>query len=267
MASSEKLVQDEQGCCDKFATSSGLCCFMSSEEYKHNPLAEVVQNDQRRCTDLPCCIILILSLISELVLILHASQHGASPRLLMHGYDARMTIIPPHTFSSAQICDSSNKQGSYAIWPDLSYTNIRICAPSCDFTNDTLNGPLVNGPMQKLYESTSFMNAYCLPTGGEDIPGGFDTSSESYQRAVSDLQTAAWLIFIMAFVSVIISFIYLKLISLVGRFLIVLTIVLVLCGGIMLSWLLIQNGIDDMKADETNTIGEMELICGIVFAV
>ena len=101
----------EEGCCSKFATTTGLCCFMSANEYKHNPLAEVVQNDKRRCTDLPCCIILILCLISELVLIIYADVNGASPSLLMHGYDSRVQTLDAQKYTDAQLCDSSNPGG------------------------------------------------------------------------------------------------------------------------------------------------------------
>ena len=121
--------------------------------------------------------------------------------------------------------------------------------------------------MKELYTSTAFMDAYCLPTGAVDIPSSFDSSTESYQRAISDLQTAVWLIFIMSFVSILISFIYLKMISFIGRLLIMFTIICVLVGGILLSFLLIQNGLKAMKNDETKTIGEAELGTGIGFSV
>mmetsp|Transcript_6580 Transcript_6580/g.10782 ORF Transcript_6580/g.10782 Transcript_6580/m.10782 type:complete len:657 (+) Transcript_6580:98-2068(+) len=263
MADAEKPLtteEYEEGCCAKFATTTGLCCFMSENEYKHNPLTEVVQNDHRRCTDLPCCIILALCLISELVLIIYADSKGASPSLLMHGYDAR----------NGRLCNYAG--GSYAVWPslDATYTDIRICAPDCSYTDDARNLYIEGqngGSMQEIYASTAFMNAYCLPSAGDLVPSSFDSSTESYQRAVSDLQTAAWLIFIMSFVGILISCVYLKLIACIGRLLIMFTIIVVTVGGVMLCWLLIQDGSANMESDETKTIGEVELGVGITLSV
>eukprot|EP01083_Nonionella_stella_P009003 26098_1 len=256
----EEQKEHKQGCCDKFATTTGLCCFMNVDEYKHNPLIEVVQNDDRRCTDVPCCLILLACVISELVLIFYAAEQGASPDVLMYGFDAR----------TSHLCDSSNAQGSYAIWPVLSHSDIRICAPDCGFTNDSRHKyipSIQDGPLEATYSSTSFMNAYCLPTGGEATPEGFTSSTQSFQRAVSDLRTTAWLIFIMAFVSIIISFIFVKLIACIGPMLIVFTIIVVLVGGIMASWLLIEQGMVEVESEETKTVGQIQIVAGVILAV
>eukprot|EP01084_Bolivina_argentea_P016662 31152_1 len=182
MAAEEKFEAEDndEGCCSKFATSSGLCCFMSENEYKHNPLAEVVQNDKRRCTDLACLFVLTFALISELILIWYAADHGAEPKLLMHGYDSRMLSNIP------SFCDSDNSNGKFAIWPDLDYYDVRICQSSCSQTNNASNSLIIGGD---IYRSSSFMSAYCLPDLSDKLPSGFDTESESYQRAISDLQT------------------------------------------------------------------------------
>ena len=123
-----------------------------------------------------------------------------------------------------------------------------------------------NGALQVPYESVSFMASYCLPST-DTLPDSFDTGSESYSRAIGDLQTAGWLIFIMSLVSILVSFLYLKIISIAGRLLIVMTILTVLVGGITSSWLLIEGGIDNMDNSETETVGKVELVIGIVLAV
>eukprot|EP00485_Elphidium_margaritaceum_P013143 CAMPEP_0202693860 /NCGR_PEP_ID=MMETSP1385-20130828/7876_1 /ASSEMBLY_ACC=CAM_ASM_000861 /TAXON_ID=933848 /ORGANISM="Elphidium margaritaceum" /LENGTH=668 /DNA_ID=CAMNT_0049349607 /DNA_START=44 /DNA_END=2050 /DNA_ORIENTATION=+ len=264
----------EPGCCSKFAGYTGLCCFMNENEYKHQPLAEVVQNDKRQCTDLPCCFALLACIISEIVLLVYAATKGASPSLLMHGYDARMTVqsTPENVqYSSAQICDSSNPMGAYAVWPNLAHPSIRICAPNCAYTNDTSNvyipGVSDGKAMFVPYESTPFLNSYCLPTGALSVPDSFESENESYQRAIADLQTTAWLIFIMSFAAILLSYIFLRIISCIGRLLIFMTIVTILVSGGMLCWLLIDNGIDDMDDEETANTGKAELILGIILAV
>ena len=115
--------QKKDGCCKQFGTSSGLCCFISENDYKHAPLAEVVQNDRRRCTDLPCCLILLFTLVAEIYLIVYASTEGAEPKLLLYGYDSR---ILANADSKPMICDSDNSNGAYAVWPDLYHTGKRI---------------------------------------------------------------------------------------------------------------------------------------------
>eukprot|EP01084_Bolivina_argentea_P135149 238207_1 len=256
----------EDGCCTKFATTTGLCCFMSENSYKHQPLTEVVQNDKRRCTDLPCCCILLLALISEIFLISYSTQNGADPQLLMHGYDSR---IFNSSSSKPLICNNNNPNGAYSIWPDLEYSNIRICQPSCSDTFDINNKLMIGIP----YPSISFMNAFCLPNynyhniSSKTLPDSFSNSSEAYQRAISDLQTAAYLILIMSFVAILISYIYLKIIGCIGRMLIIFTIITVIIGGGALSWLLITDGHQRMNTEETEYWGKIEFFSGIILGV
>ena len=260
MAHSEK---EEGGCCDTFATATGLCCFMSEDSYKHNPLTEVVQNDGRTCTDLPCCFILLFAIIAEIALAIYAATNGAEPRLLMHGYDSRITSNSSSAVPT--ICDD----GLYTIWPDLYYTDIRVCQSSCSSTFDSNNDIIVGTK----YPSTTFMDSYCLPDytypniSSLDLPSSFVSSAESYQRAISDLSTAAYLILIMSFVAILVSYVYLKIIGCVGRMLIIFTIFVVLVGGVSLCWLLISDGQQRMKDEETERYGRAEFISGFVVCV
>ena len=119
------------------------------------------------------------------------------------------------------------------------------------------------------YPSKAFMNAYCLPDYGDinitdgNLPDSFTNSAEAWQRAVSDLQTSAYLILIMSFVAILISFMYLKIIGCVGRMLIIFTILLVIVGGTSLCWLLITDGHDRMSNDETEDWGKLEFWSGM----
>ena len=71
-------------CCDKCANATGICCCMNAEEYKRIKLAEVVQNDSRSCTDIPCCCLLIACIVIEIIIIISCSKSGANPKLLIH---------------------------------------------------------------------------------------------------------------------------------------------------------------------------------------
>ena len=119
------------------------------------------------------------------------------------------------------------------------------------------------------YPSTGFLGAYCLPDysyaniSSLDLPDSFTDTAEAYQRAISDLQTAAYLILILSFVAIVISYVYLKVIGLVGRMLIYFTILLVLVGGTSLCWLLISDGNERMQNQETETWATYEFWSGM----
>ena len=113
------------------------------------------------------------------------------------------------------------------------------------------------------------MNAYCLPDysfpniSSLGLPSSFTNSAEAYQRAVSDLQTSAYLILIMSIAAILISYFYIKIIACVGRMLIIFTILVVLAGGTALCWLLITDGHKRMQSDETEDWGKYEFWSGM----
>lgn len=112
------------------------------------------------------------------------------------------------------------------------------------------------------------MNAYCLPdyallnVSDKNLPDTFTNSAAAYQRAVSDLKTAAILILLMSLSAILISYIYIKIIACVGRMLIIFTILVFIVGGTSLCWLLITDGHDRMQNDETETWGKYEFWSG-----
>lgn len=65
---------------------------MDENAFKHKTLAEVVQNKDRQCTDIPCCLGLLAVFISQFVLIWYAASNGARPELLYKGYDYKVFI-------------------------------------------------------------------------------------------------------------------------------------------------------------------------------
>ena len=241
-------------CCDKCANSTGLCCCMSSAEYKKVDLAEVVQNDKRRCTDIPFCCLLFACIVIEILIIVSAAKSGADPLLLLHG-----------TNYNGQLCDGETN-GKYTVWPSLQYFDIRICSDLCNaFTNDIDNTLMIDN-----YKSEPFLNSYCLPNidGLKDsVDSNFDNLSGNIQRGLADLYTTKWLILIMSFVAIVISFIYLKLISFLSRILTYFTAIMVLITGVTFSWLLFQNGLTDYSLPETQHIGFIEIILSLIVII
>eukprot|EP01084_Bolivina_argentea_P155201 270470_1 len=244
-------------CCDKCANYTGCGCCINAEEYEEVGLAEVVQNDQRQCTDVPCCCLLVACIVIEILIIITCSKSGANPLLLLHGTDYNGTL-----------CDGNDNAGPYTVWPSLSYYSIRLCSwESCNsFTNNPQNKLMID-----YYESELFMNAYCIPkkkiTSIDNIDKTFADFTSNIERCISDLATTKWLILIMSFSAIIISFIYLKLISFLSKILIIFTIIMVLISGILFSWLLIERGVKDYSLTDTQSIGLIEIIGGCLIII
>ena len=175
------------GCCEKNANRIGICCFMDENAFKHKPLAEVVQNKDRQCTDMICLVGLILVFISQFILIGVAIDNGAKPELLWRGYDF-----------NGNVCDKDNEYGAYTAWPALNHNinpspiDLRICVKSCDQTQKSAENPLMQGG--DYYSSQSFLASYCIPTHPSNFTSysSFSASSEEYDRAVADVNSAKW---------------------------------------------------------------------------
>ena len=68
---------EDTSCWTKCCMFFGIACCVDEDAYSHKKLAEVIQDDQRTCTDVPCLLVLIAVFISQLVLISYASDKGA----------------------------------------------------------------------------------------------------------------------------------------------------------------------------------------------
>eukprot|EP01084_Bolivina_argentea_P154687 269614_1 len=237
-------------CCDKWASLLGCGCCMNASEYKKVELAQVVENDQRKCTDIPCCLLLFTCIIVEILIVIECSRSGTNPLSLLHGTDYNGTL-----------CDESNVNGPYVVWPSLLYFSIRLCSSSCSFSNDPNNKLMVDH-----YESTLFMNAFCIPDNSlpNSIDVTLDNFSSNFRRALGDLYISKWLILILSFAAIILSFIYLQLISTFSKVLIIFTVFMILISGTLFSWLLFADGLKNYYIPGIEHIGLIELIVAAV---
>jgi amino acid transporter len=239
----------------KFCNCFGLACCYSEDTYTHKPIAEVVQDDQRVCTDVPCLLALLAIFISQFVLIIYADAKGADPRLIVYGTDYQ-----------GKVCDDSNKDGHLAAWSDLLTTyKVRVCLDNCDLTetDDQIVTP---------YTSKKIFGSWCIPTNDwlqeqAETKYKFNSAKESMQRGIADLDTTKWLIFISTILCVILSFIYIYLISYIARIVIWLSIVLIFIGGIIAGIWFIIAGKKDIKENETKDMGKAELAFGIILFI
>eukprot|EP01083_Nonionella_stella_P214829 773737_1 len=171
-----------RGCCERNANRVGICCFMNEDAFKHKPLAEVVQNNDRQCTDIPCCIGLLAVFVSQFILIGYAMGEGAKPELLLRGYDY-----------NGNICKPGSSHGAYTAWPALKHTikpsasKLMICVDSCIDTTPNGNSSLMVGG--DYYKSISFLGSWCVPKYPQNFSSysSFASGSEEYDRAVADV--------------------------------------------------------------------------------
>ena len=87
MSNNKNKDNDDGSCFRTCSDYTGIGCCISEDDYKKRRLAEVVQNEDRHCTDLPCLLLLIVVFIIQIVLIAYADDNGADPNTLLHGYD------------------------------------------------------------------------------------------------------------------------------------------------------------------------------------
>lgn len=179
--------EEDVGCCYAMASRTGLCCFIDEDEYRKQPLAEVIQNDRRVCTDLPCFLILIGFFVSEIILISYTTSSGGDLSFLTDGYDVR--IFNDTESNVPTFCDDTNPDGPYQMWPDVTSPYVRVCTDTCD-TTSTSSDVMVG----ITYPSTLFMDAYCIPDfsvaniSSYDLPDYFTNGVARAERAVSDMQ-------------------------------------------------------------------------------
>ena len=66
-------------CCEKLCDAIGIGCCIDEDNFKKAPLAEVTQNKDRHCTDVPCLFILLFAIVSQVYLVIYAGKEGADP--------------------------------------------------------------------------------------------------------------------------------------------------------------------------------------------
>ena len=242
------------GCMKTFSDCSGIGCCIPEGDFKKIQLSEVVQNDERNCTDVPCLLAMIIAIVVQIYLISYAADKGADPDTLLHGYDYQ-----------GKWCDKNHADGKLNAWVNIaeSYT-FRICVQSCSETSNNNNSRMVLA-----YNSDEFLNAYCIPENVDDFDAfsQFGDYSAEMQRGVSDINTSKWMILLSAFIAMLFGFFYLRVIEWIGGIIIWSTIILFFIGGIIGSSFLIYDGISNYNNDESNYTAQAELAIGIVILI
>ena len=114
----------ELTCCEKFWDTMGVGCCIDEDSFKKAPLAEVTQNKDRHCTDVPCIFVLLLVILAQVYLVIHAERKGADPEYLLRGWDYK-----------GNLCKKGYSDGEYNAWVDVKTSyKVRICVHDCSAT-------------------------------------------------------------------------------------------------------------------------------------
>ena len=118
------------------------------------------------------------------------------------------------------------------------------------------------------------LDAWCIPKPSElsrlhidTEKFEFDSAESTYDRAISDLEKAKWVILASALMAIVIGLFYLKLVECIARIMVWLTILCIFVGGGFASFYMIKNGKEHMDNDETKHTGKLEFGIGIALGV
>jgi len=275
-------------CCGIFGRWSGLqccCCAFNNDR----PFLSV--NKDRHCTDIPCCLLFVLTLIVQLALVLYAvSTLEADPRWLIYYADYNGTLCAPGEYGDTA--------GNYAAWPDIRIYDVRICVehcndtvsdsrvvtPSWDSDIDASVGIYPNGTEFEVdvsgYESINVFDAYCIPNPAyiaditstvldadySEFQGKLDTLTDEVSLAINDVRTA-WLLFIIsALTALIVSMCWGVAIRWIGSVIIWVSIICTLAGMGLIAYGLVTYSAYAYVFGY-NKIGDFMYYSGIIIAV
>ena len=270
-------------------------------DYKGEELPDELANgpvENRRCTDVFCCLIFIAFLIAWLICGFYGFSHG-NPSLLTHPFDS--------DDNQCGLGDAADYPYLYYPFPMSEAIDYRICLKSCPNSGDNTTQCLPNSNItdckmywgeimantgylseylatsQGIYESNGYLKRFCLPSGplslittaGQEVN---KTSSELYDSVTSDINIDilsewvgdAWtcweVMFIVAAFTIIIASIYLLLMRYFIGVMVWLAIVLTFAALLLLAIFLQWSGVNQYPNDPT-TQKTLKILGYIMYAV
>eukprot|EP01084_Bolivina_argentea_P074573 135268_1 len=254
-------------CCGIFGAWSGLrlcCCHFTREE----PFLSIKKD--RHCTDIPCCLLFIFTMVAQLGLFGYAvSTLQADPRWLVYYSDLYGQLCAP-TFDDFDFFYNVTTGGNYAAWPDIRFYDIRVCVEHCNdtLTDERIVTPSFDADFSEIsidintgialdisgYESVNILDAICIPDPDyasqiasavldrdySTFESNFDKLSDKVALAINDVQTASMLFVLTAITALFVSMLWGVCIRRLGTFIIWLSILFTLFGMGLISYFLID---------------------------
>lgn len=301
--------EKEEGSC----INNLLCCH--HDDGKDDPKGTISMVTTHRCTDIPCLLIFIASLV-YLGFVINYSLEKGDMRRLYHGYNFLGELCGLSTAENPNQTDLTEKKFLYYCMkvdafgmPSLDLEH-PVCRPSCPTVNTTdyacydgmINGVRVpidaalGAPAsfamtntylyknEKDYQSKAMLGAYCYPTNpvyAEQLTAFISQNPVLKMVMEASSISNAWELLLSAgVVSIILGFIYLKVLEKLAKCLVytcmaVMCVVPLIIGGSLVYTASglggDDNGLDNMPSTGDTTwdylIGIPLLILGVVFIV
>jgi len=224
---------------------------------KEKAIGKITDNDKRSCTDIPF-LLLFMGFWAAIIILMAVAIQGyggrqpANMNALLYGtdyngvacgqkgarYDGVVVDNTEHKFVAFPYLGASvlNKDTG----ANIAYT-ARICVSDC---NQTQTDPrMVFG---NNYRSTQYVN-FCMPADALALANStmssnseFSTASAAASRAIGDLFNAWQLILGSVFLAMVLAVVYLKFVQCAAGFLVWTSILLVLAGGVFISYTCLQ---------------------------
>ena len=217
--------------CDPCCRRLGCSC----KDHDGEPIASI--ENKRSCTDIPCIGLFGIFIIFLVSYVWITAYSEGDPDRLIRGVNYR-----------GLICGKSSDVVNlpYAFWPDTTSIRFKVCTNSCNATlNANGNHIAANGFSGVPYESSLYLDKYCLPSSSSISISGFDDYSNRFQRYMGDVETAIPIIGASIAIAFIISFLYIWLMKCCVGILVWGTIIIILIGGCLCGYVLIDKSQDD----------------------
>jgi len=241
--------------CDKCVCDK-CCCCKCCKTKDDEPLMTITK--KRGCTDILILLLYIFSWVVVIGILIDSIEKGADPNRIIRGMDMEGNLCG---------IDAAVKDKPLTAWPYPQEYKAKICVSDCSYTNSPQSTKMAwrHRSEKVLY--------YCLPVFVSDdssvqikVTGNvgtqFNSFTENANRIIGDLSTAWEIILVSAFVSLVITFIFLFFLQYMAGFLVFLCIALLLAAGVLLGKTLIDMSLD-VDPDSTY-FGEKEKILNVL---
>jgi len=249
----------EMNCCQSVCYAIGCnCC---GGDVYDSRLDKVADNEDRACTDVPFCLLLICIFIAQCVIFHHVRvDKEADPSWLIRGRDFRGIEC---------------EKGDYFAWPDPFVWGAGICARDCNVTQTEVAFVATGDSEACGYASEPWLDHWCIPTPDTGLSiSGLGGTSDTINKAFGDLLTVKWWLLASAGVALVFAGIYSYFLEKCTSCLVYTSMILVLLGGLGLGVVLMQNasvirdnGYSERASDAMYTLGALLIFFDLVFCI
>lgn len=185
--------------------------------------SEVVQS--RFPTDFPCCIGFLVCVASLFIIYKYALDRGGDADLVLWANDWQL-----------------NKCDNFGAWPDVRFSEVKICVDSCDQTMNSslVVTPLTAGANISGYTSVSAYG-YCIP---DQFYIGYDTEVD-ISNNIYEIWTAKWMVVMCIGITIVLCALYLCALNFFAEVIVYLLMFSLTIGGLAGTVILIYLSYED----------------------